>query len=400
MGIYMRPNTPFYTISGTVDGEPYYERPKEFRHGGRKKIPQEIRKRELELQEEARERAKAKKEGRTITAESLRVDVAALESIFMARMAARAHKIDKSTVASYIANWKNLRRHFTTIEDCNTRHKLELYVAKRYQEKVPNSDRFYSGDTIRREMVVLRSAWDEAADQGIPLPAKPKMPNNFKDDEEAHPGLEGTLRSAELLARFFAALKPGSEAHARARLMIKTGIRWGESNKLGLCTEFLEPEDKTILAKIVLIPKSVAKKKKRRYIGLDEECWDIWQKFILPVRKDGKNGFRTLNNNTAYENASKAIGLGNKLPITTRDLRATFATGAVDHGASKMAIDGVMGHLPDMGSRYQKQHEGRLSQVAEAALGYLCTAKACGPFCAHFVHSAKIVPMRRKLGNS
>jgi len=394
VGIYRRPNTPFFTIQGTVDGEPYYERPK-VRYAGYRKDPIEIRERETELQREAKNRALAKKEGRTLPS-AAKADIATLERFYMERLAARAHKLDKGTIASYVANWKNLRRHLVSISDCDTRHKLELYVAKRYLEKIPNRDRLYSGDTIRREIKVLRAAWDEAADHGLMLPAKPKMPENFKDDEEAHPGLEGTLRSPELLLRFFAELKPDGEAHARARLMVKTGIRWGESNKLHLCSEFFDPEESNVLVKIVKLPKTVTKKKKVRYIGLDAESWAIWQKFIIRVDNPSRPGFRTKCNKRAYEGASKRIGLGPKLPITTRDLRTSFSTGAHDHGASKIEIDGVMGHLPDMGARYQKQHEGRLARVAEGALRYLCTAKACGPFCAHFVQSSNVVPLRRK----
>lgn len=309
-------------------------------------------------------------------------DWATMKAIFF-DCKARKHLRPK-TIQGYQWVFNSLEKKFKHLDDCRTLAQLELYVAKRYTEKIPGGRKFVGTNTIRAEIKQLLDAWRLAVAHGIDMPPVPPMPKNFKPEGDADPAREGKYREPRLVRRLIKECA-SREAKDRVILIALTGLRDEELDRLSLVNVFSPPNPVPGLAMAVYIPKDVAKKRKARWIGLSPLAWKVWQRSVP---------FKSRTNKGSFKGASKRMGL--EYTITPRDLRASFATGAKVNGADQTFINIVMGHTPDVPAVYQKATMYGLAVVAEAALAWLKSDRKALSKCGRGVDGADVLPFAVK----
>lgn len=385
MACYAFKSRKYWVAKGDVNGQKYDLSLKIPIVGNPKRPPQAVQDAENALREELLLR-QALVAQPSETASVAPATMETLERFFFA-LKVRI-RTDENMLHTYRVNWRTLRAHFPTVESCSTRIQLEEYVSKRLATPVARArtPRMISPRTVRKELTVLFAAWDECVEQKVALPPRPGRPKNIPKEAEKVLALSGKYRPPTVLRAFIAALAT-QEAKDRATLIMHTGLRVEETNRLR--RDFIMKRG-TLPGLVVAIylPKEATKKRKGRWIGLNQPAWEAFERSVPFDHADPK---------TAFRSATDKLGPieTENMNITCRDIRHSFSTGCLDHGASQTAINGVMGHAPDMSSTYQSATATRLALVANAALGWARSGED-GSKCASLVQGENVVLLRPK----
>ena len=317
------------------------------------KIPKAVHDFERELIEKLDAESTETKHGVYIPA-NMPVSLESLEKLYWERLTTRPTL--EETKASYRKAWERLHIFFDCPDKWQSPHHLAVYSKMRQDEGA-------SPNTVIKELNVLLGAYKLAAAGGMKLPKKPDRPSNFRpykpnDNEGKYITPEDFYRFVRILRK----QKNGTESADRMMLSFLTGIRWGESNRLG---EAVVKTPKIEYEGLVRVAHVLGKNRKWRWVPLGPMAWEIWQRSVP---------FQSKSNHRGVTRLCDRLGLGERYHL--RDCRATFATETADALVSQASIDAVMGHAKGMPAVYQKAHARRLAKVALEAEQVFADARA------------------------
>ena len=384
MTCYAFKSRKYWVAKGDVNGESYDQSLKIPIVGNPKRPPQHVQDAENALREQIaiRQALSAQPSDKPSIAP---VTMESLERFFFELK--RRMRTHPSMITTYRSNWKALRAYFPTIESCSSRVQLERYVTHRLSQPVVGAKvpRTISAKTVRKEITVFFAAWDECVEQKVALPPRPGRPKNIGESEKVA-CLSGKYRPPTVLRAFIAALNT-QEAKDRATLICHTGLRIEETNRLARHFQIKRSTTPGLVV-AVFLPAAATKKKKARWIGLNQPAWEAFERSVPFDFADPK---------TAFHAATDKLGPveTENMNITCRDLRHSFATGCLDHGATQTAINGVMGHEPEQSDTYQHATAMRLAEVANAALVWMQSGEN-GAACASLVQHENVILLHKK----
>lgn len=354
MAVKRRKGSEFWYLRGEVNKEPYFVSSKVVASPKQKTPPYHVLEMDMALRAEIELRQTLASKGR-VTGEHLTPSVDLLEKMFFAKKARK--QITLELRQTYEDNWVNIKKVIKTMEDCSTSVALEHYVQTRKSTRTKDGKGFISYATIRKELTVFYCAWRAAVEMDVPMPKEPGRPQNLKKDRK---NLErrGKYRTPRQIRNFIRTIKDQHNKD-RALLIAQTGLRDAECARLHLVRKVVRRRVGG-MAGAFYLPPEATKAKKGRWVPLTKRAWAAWHRSVPFKNRSAQKAFETAN-----------AKLGHKPGITERDLRTSFATGCMDHGTTRTAVNAVDGHWRDVSDTYQKVTHKRMVSVANAATRFL-----------------------------
>lgn len=337
MPIYKRNGSPFFWYRFKINNQEYRGTTGETDRQGAQAIERRIR---AELEASAPPRGTQRR----------KLTLADLAGLDYERAVAKKRRAP--TLRMIKQSWKTI---ITRLGDAPA-ESIDYAVANRYMA-ARQAEGGLRNQSLRRELTVLRRGLQLAIRNGALFRMPPDWPE--LESDEPNEAQRGKLHPKNVIAAWIAELTP--DARDEAWFAVLTGLRYEEIKRVRLDWVVVAPPGIGVPA-LLELPPSGTKTRNGRTVGLTEAALAILRRRVA-ANPEGPFVFAKGSHKTTMRAAAARIGYAKR--ITMRDLRATYASLALEYGADPIAVQAALGHKQL--STTQRYLKSTLARTASAS---------------------------------